>query len=51
MEAYMEWIWMGALILFGIVEACTASLTSLWFVGGALIAMLVALFGGALWLQ
>ena len=51
MEAYMEWIWMGLLIFFGIVEAATVSLTSLWFVGGALIAMLVALFGGALWLQ
>ncbi len=51
MEAYMEWVWMGLLILFAITEACTASLTSLWFVGGALIAMLVALFGGALWVQ
>lgn len=51
MEAYMEWIWMGLLIFFGIVEAATVSLTSLWFVGGALIAMLVALFGGALWVQ
>ena len=36
MEAYMEWIWMGLLIFFGIVEAATVSLTSLWFVGGAL---------------
>ncbi len=51
MEAYMEWVWMGLLILFAIGEACTVSLTSLWFVGGSLIAMLVALFGGHLWVQ
>ena len=51
MEAYMEWIWMGALILFGIVEAATVSLNTIWFVGGSLVAMLVALFGGAVWVQ
>lgn len=51
MEAYMEWVWMGLLILFAIGEACTVSLTSLWFVGGSLVAMLVALFGGPLWVQ
>ena len=47
----MEWIWLAALVLFAIVEASTAALDSVWFIGGALAAMIAALLNGPLWLQ
>ena len=47
----MEWIWLAALVLFAIVEASTATLVSVWFIGGALTAMIAALLNGPLWLQ
>ena len=28
----MNWIWLGAMIVFGILEAATAGLVSIWFV-------------------
>ena len=31
----MSWLWLGAAVLFGIVEALTAGLVSIWFVAGA----------------
>ena len=51
----MNWaayIWLGLMILFLIVEAaCPLHLVSIWFAAGALMAMVVSLLGGALWLQ
>lgn len=47
----MTWIWLGAVIVFALVEAATAGLVSIWFVGGAAAALIAALFGGPLWLQ
>jgi len=41
----MSIVWAGAVIVFGIVEAVTAGLVSIWFVVGALAAM-VASIGG-----
>ena len=29
---YMIWIWLGAAVVFGILEAMTAGLISVWFV-------------------
>ncbi len=49
--APMEWIWLGLIVVFLVLEASTVSLTSLWFVGGALAALIAALCGGKLWLQ
>ena len=47
----MSWIWLGAVVFFGIVEAVTAGLVSIWFVCGAVAALLAAFLGAALWLQ
>ena len=47
----MMLIWLGAIVVFGIAEAATAGLVSIWFVGGAVAALLTASFGGPLWLQ
>lgn len=44
-------IWVSLLILFGIGEAVTVGLTSIWFAAGALAALIVALLNGPLWLQ
>ena len=44
-------IWLGLLILFGIGEAVTVGLTSIWFAAGALAALVATLLGGPLWLQ
>lgn len=44
-------IWIGAIVVFGIAEAATAGLVSIWFVGGAVAALLAAAFNGPLWLQ
>jgi len=45
------YIWIGAIVVFGIVEAATAGLTSIWFVLGAVAGLVVAICGGAIWLQ
>ncbi len=44
-------IWFAALVLFGIAEAVTVSLVSVWFLAGALVALIAALCGAPIWLQ
>lgn len=46
MDAYTWLIWLIAAVFFGVLEAATVSLVSLWFVGGSLAAMAVSLLGG-----
>ena len=43
--------WLGLVILFGIAEAATLGLTSIWFALGALGGMAVAIFEGPVLLQ
>lgn len=47
----MSIFWLAATVILGITEAVTVTLTSIWFALGAVAAMIVALFGGPLWLQ
>jgi len=51
MEAYMQWVWVAALVLFTLAEAATGAIVSLWFMGGSLVAFLLAMFGLPIWLQ
>ncbi len=51
MEAYMQWVWIAALAVFAIAEASTGAVVSLWFMGGSLVAFLLAVFGVPVWLQ
>ena len=44
-------IWLALLIVFLIVEAVTVTMVSLWFAGGCLAALVVALLGGSWGLQ
>ncbi len=51
----MNWaayIWLAMMVFFVIVEAaCPLHLVSVWFAVASLIAMIISLFGGAIWLQ
>ena len=47
----MSIFWLIATVALGAVEAFTVGLVSIWFAAGALVAMIVALFGGVLWQQ
>ncbi len=47
----MIWVWLGAIVLFGIVEAVTAGLVSIWFAAGALAALLATLLQLNIWWQ
>ena len=45
-------IWLGLLVLFLVVEAaCPLHLVSIWFAAGSLVALVVYMLGGPLWLQ
>lgn len=44
-------IWLVLLILFIGIEAATLGLTTIWFAGGALVAILAAAVGAPFWLQ
>lgn len=48
---YLAIIWLVILLVCLAVEFATLGLTSIWFAGGALLALLVSLVGGPLWLQ
>lgn len=47
----MEFLWLGLLVLFIVVEAVTVNMVSAWFAIGSLAAMLTKLLGAELWLQ
>ena len=44
-------IWAALLAVSLIIEALTQQLTMIWFAAGALVAVIIALLGGPLWLQ
>lgn len=44
-------IWLVLLIVFLLVEIATLGLTTIWFAGGSLIAVLLAIVGAPFWLQ
>lgn len=53
----MEWItnpvviWLIILVVLVVIELFTLGLTTIWFAGGALVAIAVAALGGPVWLQ
>ncbi len=44
-------IWIAAMVIFGVLEAVTVGLTSIWFVAGALGGLITTMCGGPIWLQ
>ena len=53
----IEWItnpvviWLIILVVLVVIEIFTLGLTTIWFAGGALVAIAVAALGGPVWLQ
>lgn len=53
----MDWmanpviVWLVILIVLIVIEIFTLGLTTIWFAGGSLIAIIVAALGGPVWLQ
>ena len=47
----MIWLWLGAVVVFGIAEAMTTALVSIWFAVGALAALLSAFLHAGIPLQ
>ena len=45
------YVWLGILILAVVVEIISLGLTSIWFAGGALLALIIAAIHGPIWLQ
>ena len=45
------YLWLGAVILFGIIEALTVGIVSIWFSIGSLAALIAAALHAAPWLQ
>lgn len=43
--------WLIVLVVLVVIELLTMGLTTIWFAGGALVAVLTAVLGGAVWLQ
>jgi len=50
-QVYPKIIWLVLLILFGVGEAATVGLTSIWFAAGSFVALIAALLGAEIWLQ
>lgn len=51
MSLSMIQFWLIAIALLLLVEFATSALTTIWFAGGALIALLCTVMGGPVWLQ
>lgn len=47
----MPLVWGITIAILLVVEAATMGLTTIWFAGGALAALILALFHGPIWLQ
>lgn len=44
-------VWIAAIVIFGVAEAMTAGLVSIWFVIGSVAGLIAAVCGAAVWLQ
>ena len=51
MQAYLPWIWLGLIALFGVLEGATLQLVSIWFCVGSFAALAASLLGAEAWLQ
>ncbi|MBR5559406.1 MAG: NfeD family protein [Oscillospiraceae bacterium] len=54
LEMLMQWlpmIWLVIAVIFGVIEAATVQLMSIWFAIGAVAAMIASLLGAGVWVQ
>lgn len=45
------WIWLGVIVVLGIIELSTVQLICIWFIVGALGSMISAMFGASIGIQ
>ena len=48
---YEMYFWLAFIIVLVIIEAATAELVTIWFAGGAVLALILSAFGAPLWAQ
>lgn len=48
---YEMYFWLALVIVLIIIEAATAELVTIWFAGGAVLALILSAFGAPLWAQ
>ncbi len=51
MQISMPLLWLVLIVVFGLAEAATVGLTSIWFAAGAVVALLVSLVCSNFWVQ
>lgn len=51
MENYMPYIWVGIAVILAVVEGATAQLVSIWFVTGAIGALITSIFTNDILIQ
>lgn len=51
MPEILAFIWLGVVVLFVVLEAATAQLVSIWFVAGAVVALIAGMCGADILLQ
>ena len=44
-------IWLVIAIIFGIIEACTMGIATIWFAGGAVVSAIAAMLGASVLIQ
>jgi membrane protein implicated in regulation of membrane protease activity len=44
-------VWCGAVVVFLVIEGVTAGLTTIWFAGGSLVALIATALNAPYWLQ
>ena len=49
--AYLPVYWLIALVIFLVIEAATLGLATIWFAGGALVALIAAMCGAGIVIQ
>ena len=49
--AYLPVYWLIALVVFLVIEAATLGLATIWFAGGALVALIAAMCGAGIVIQ
>ncbi len=51
MDIRVSLFWLALVVLFAVIEGVTPQLVSIWFAGGALVALVVSLFGVDVWIE
>lgn len=51
MEQYLPYIWLIIIVVAAVVEGLTSQLVSIWFVAGAICALIANICGAPVWIQ